>query len=137
MQTALPVVLALTFPGTFVAGGRTDSGFGGTMQEKNRYSVLIPLGTMFLTGLVNLIYFGPATTSVMRERKHQGKIQYHLLESALLNEQQKQGTEKKLMMLHLIQKKCSVLIRSLVHSMELLLLLILWDYWRLCGTVVL
>jgi len=96
MQTALPVVLALTFPGTSLAVGRTDSGFGGTMQERNRYSVLIPLGAMFLTGLVNLVYFGPATTSVMRERKHQGKIQSYLSGRPLTHEHRNKGRKESL-----------------------------------------
>lgn len=86
MQTVLPVILALTFPGTSKAVGRTDSGFGGVMQDRNRYNVLTPLGTMFLTGLVNLVYFGPATTTIMRERKHQGNVACLLAASALMNE---------------------------------------------------
>lgn len=83
---ALPVVLALTFPGTSVAGGRTGSGFGGVIQERNRYNVLTPLGTMFFAGLVNLVYLGPATTTVMKDRKHQGKVPSLLPASALTDE---------------------------------------------------
>lgn len=72
IQTALPIVLALTFPGVRTAMARSESGFKGAMELANRPDVLIPLATMFLTGLSNLVYFGPATTTVMRERKHQG-----------------------------------------------------------------
>ncbi|KAI7151063.1 hypothetical protein KC324_g15303 [Hortaea werneckii] len=35
------------------------------------WDVLIPIGVMFGTNLLNLLYLGPATTKVMKERKHQ------------------------------------------------------------------
>lgn len=31
----------------------------------------MPLATIFVTSLMNLVYVGPMTTKVMRERKHQ------------------------------------------------------------------
>ena len=31
----------------------------------------MPLATIFVTSLVNLVYVGPTTTKVMKERKHQ------------------------------------------------------------------
>ena len=71
MQTALPVVLALTYPGSKTSLG-TPSGLGGTFAEGNRWSVLLPLATMFITSLANLAFIGPATTNIMKERKHQG-----------------------------------------------------------------
>ncbi|KAK4985173.1 hypothetical protein LTR50_006118 [Elasticomyces elasticus] len=75
MQTALPVVLALTYPGEKAAGIgsllRTNEGFGGLLAEQNRWSVMVPVATMFATSLANLVAVGPATTRVMRERKHQ------------------------------------------------------------------
>ena len=67
MQTALPAVLALTFPGSV----GTSTGLSGVMSEQNRWSSLLPLGSMFLAGLSNLVYIGPATTRVMKQRKHQ------------------------------------------------------------------
>jgi hypothetical protein len=70
IQTALPVVLALTYPGTPLGAA---SGFGGALAEVNRWSVLAPLATIFVTSVANLLFFGPATTRVMRERKVQGK----------------------------------------------------------------
>lgn len=73
MQTGLPVLLALTYPGIrTVLGGTTASSFTGTFAEENRWSVLAPLATMFITGVINVAYVGPATTRIMKERKHQG-----------------------------------------------------------------
>jgi hypothetical protein len=72
MQTALPVVLALTYPGVKSPLG-TASGLQGTFAEVNRWSVLLPLATMFVTGLANFAFIGPATTNIMKERKHQGR----------------------------------------------------------------
>ena len=71
MQTALPVVLALTYPGSRNPLGPASS-LSGTFAESNRWSVLAPLATMFVSGLVNLVYVGPATTKIMRDRKVQG-----------------------------------------------------------------
>lgn len=73
-QTALPVVLALTWPGEKVAGSvlRKDAGWRGVFQTGNAWDALIPIGLMFGTALINLAVLGPATTKIMRERKHQG-----------------------------------------------------------------
>ena len=69
IQTVLPVVLALTYPGTPGA----PSSLSGTFAEPNRWSVLVPVATMFVTSFFNMTIIGPATTRVMKERKHQGK----------------------------------------------------------------
>ena len=73
-QTALPAVLALTWPGEKVAGSalRKDVGWRGVFETGNRWDALIPMGLMFGTALLNLVLLGPATTKVMRQRKHQG-----------------------------------------------------------------
>ncbi|MCJ1238014.1 hypothetical protein MMC14_006001 [Varicellaria rhodocarpa] len=73
LQTALPVILALTYPGTNSSLGTAavPSSLGGVFAEKNRTSVLAPLVTIFASSLVNLALVGPATTKIMRERKHQ------------------------------------------------------------------
>lgn len=71
MQTALPVVLALTFPGERTAIGRVQSSISGVLEPSSRLHVLTPLAIMFLTGLANMVYIGPKTTQIMRERKHQ------------------------------------------------------------------
>jgi hypothetical protein len=72
IQTALPIVLALTYPGSGAPLGAA-SGFPGAFAEENRWSVLVPLATIFVTSVANLLFLGPATTRVMRERKVQGK----------------------------------------------------------------
>jgi len=71
MQTAFPVALALTFPAQHTANGTIPCGIWGVFDATNRVHVLTPLATVFLAGLVNAVYVGPATTKVMRERKHQ------------------------------------------------------------------
>ncbi|KAG0647031.1 Xanthocillin biosynthesis cluster D [Hyphodiscus hymeniophilus] len=69
MQTIFPTVLALTYPGSLLLG--TPSSIKGAFAEVNRWSVLVPLGTMFLSGLINMLYVGPKTTKIMKLRKHQ------------------------------------------------------------------
>ncbi|KAE8451290.1 hypothetical protein EG329_004455 [Mollisiaceae sp. DMI_Dod_QoI] len=71
LQTALPAVLALTYPGSRTALGPV-SGLRGAFAEVNRWTVLAPLATMFVTSAVNGLYFGPETTRIMRKRKVQG-----------------------------------------------------------------
>ncbi|KAF7196421.1 Xanthocillin biosynthesis cluster protein D [Pseudocercospora fuligena] len=75
-QTALPLVLALTWPGEKLAqaGGavaRRHAGPYGLLEEENRWIALLPIVIMFGTSLLNLVALGPATTKVMKERKHQ------------------------------------------------------------------
>ncbi len=74
LQTALPVVIALTYPGENTVLGSTSSGFGGVLAEGNRMRVLAPLLMVFGSSLLNLAVVGPATTRIMRERKHQGTV---------------------------------------------------------------
>nr|POF17337.1 putative mitochondrial outer membrane protein [Quercus suber] len=76
LQTALPVVLALTWPGEKVLalGGETvraNTGAMGLLEGDNVWNALVPIVLMFGTSLLNLVFLGPATTKVMRERKHQ------------------------------------------------------------------
>lgn len=78
IQTTLPVVLALTYPGERTAVGTGPASISGVLAENNRISVLIPILTMFATSLVNLLVVGPATTKIMKERKHQGMLLYLL-----------------------------------------------------------
>lgn len=77
LQTALPAILAVTYPGARSPLG-TASGLQGTFAEVNRWSVLAPLATMFVAGLANLLVIGPTTTKIMAERKQQG-MSYSLL----------------------------------------------------------
>lgn len=69
MQTALPVLLALTFPAERTAIGMTSSSLSGVLEQK--LHVLTPLSIIFATSLANMVVVGPATTKCMRERKHQ------------------------------------------------------------------
>jgi len=75
LQTGLPVLLALTYPGAKTLLG-TASGLNGTFADVNRWSVLIPIAGMFATGLANMLWIGPATTRIMKERKHQGMVSW-------------------------------------------------------------
>ncbi|KAF2455775.1 hypothetical protein BDY21DRAFT_372921 [Lineolata rhizophorae] len=65
MQTVLPVAMALTYPD---AAGR---GIAGLFEADTRWSALVPTLTMLVTGAANWVVVGPATTGVMKERKHQ------------------------------------------------------------------
>ncbi|KAK5946937.1 hypothetical protein PMZ80_001082 [Knufia obscura] len=71
MQTALPVLLALTYPAERTAIGTTASSISGVLEPNNRLHVLTPLLTTLLCGAANMVVIGPATTNCMKERKHQ------------------------------------------------------------------
>ncbi|ERF68918.1 hypothetical protein EPUS_08078 [Endocarpon pusillum Z07020] len=94
MQAALPVILALTYPGERTAIGSRPSSLSGVLEQQNRLHVLTPLLTMLVTSLANLMAVGPATTRIMKERKHQetrdGKRSYdagpHSKEMQILNQ---------------------------------------------------
>ena len=76
MQTALPIILALTYPGERTAIAFRPSSFPGVFEQQNRLHVLTPLLTMFVTSFANLMAVGPATTQIMKERKHQGSLSF-------------------------------------------------------------
>jgi len=86
MQTALPVVLALTYPGDSFS----QPGVAGVLENT---SVLYPIAATFLSALANLAVVGPATTKCMDQRKLQerkdGKKSYdappHSQEMTALN----------------------------------------------------
>lgn len=63
--------MALTFPAERTALGTNPSSVLGVLEPSNRLRVLTPLATLFLAGLINATYIGPATTKCMRQRKHQ------------------------------------------------------------------
>ncbi|MCJ1274361.1 hypothetical protein MMC21_002157 [Puttea exsequens] len=75
LQTALPVLLALTYPGAKgispMGGVGEKSGLGGVLDERNRWLVLLPIAAMGVLNAANLVVLGPRTTGIMRERKHQ------------------------------------------------------------------
>ncbi|KAJ5103792.1 hypothetical protein N7532_004321 [Penicillium argentinense] len=66
MQTALPVVVALTAS----RGGQT-LGLSGLLAPENRVNTFLPMATVAITGLVNLLVLRPMTTDVMMKRKDQ------------------------------------------------------------------
>lgn len=43
-------------------------------HESSRWGVLVPLGTIFATGLLNLAYLLPETNKITALRRQQGKI---------------------------------------------------------------
>ncbi|KAL2223141.1 hypothetical protein M432DRAFT_39075 [Thermoascus aurantiacus ATCC 26904] len=93
LQTALPIVAALTFPGERNVFGVGPSSISGVLAPENRYTTLLPLATVFVTGITNLLVLGPKTVKVMEERKQQevrdGKKSYdpppHSKEMTALN----------------------------------------------------
>lgn len=98
MQSALPAVLALTWPGEKVletAGTlavRRHAGALGLLEKENLWSGLVPVAVMFASGFLNLTLFGPMTTKVMKQRKHQGTSNVtHRHKSACRNAQRSRG----------------------------------------------
>ncbi|KAH9827462.1 putative mitochondrial outer membrane protein [Teratosphaeria destructans] len=76
LQTALPVVLALTWVGDRAASIgsadiRINAGWKGLLESDNLWTAFVPLALAFGTSLLNLVLLGPMTTKVMKERKHQ------------------------------------------------------------------
>ncbi|KAI9891087.1 MAG: hypothetical protein M1814_003286 [Vezdaea aestivalis] len=67
IQTALPLVVALTYPGVPF----TPSSLSGVFERSNWLHVLTPLALTFVGGALNMVYLGPVTTKVMLERKRQ------------------------------------------------------------------
>ncbi|KAI0844981.1 hypothetical protein F5Y00DRAFT_247607 [Daldinia vernicosa] len=70
IQSAAPVLLALTYPGRKNLLG-VPSGLVGVFHPTNRWGVLVPLGTVLVTGLVNLVYLLPETNKVTALRREQ------------------------------------------------------------------
>ena len=69
----MPLVLALTYP------GQHTSGLGAFLAPENRKGVLAPIMTVFAINATNLTVVGPATTRIMKERKHQGELPTDML----------------------------------------------------------
>lgn len=84
IQTALPAVMALTFPGSASPFGVQESSLVGLADESNRWSALVPIATMFVTGLANLVVILPKTQKVMAARYAQGK-RFNLLLSVFVS----------------------------------------------------
>ncbi|KAI5309652.1 hypothetical protein KEM55_002737 [Ascosphaera atra] len=80
MQAALPVVVALTYPGVRTIVDSIAPGIAGVLDERNRCSTLIPLATVFVTAVTNLVCFMPKAAKIKAERAQlevaEGKSQY-------------------------------------------------------------
>ncbi|KAK4460349.1 hypothetical protein QBC42DRAFT_272582 [Cladorrhinum samala] len=70
LQTALPVLMAVTYPASRNAFGFAG-GLGGV--RANGKGVIAPLGLSVVCGLANLVVVGPETTRCMDERRVQEK----------------------------------------------------------------
>ncbi len=73
LQSALPAVLALTYPASRNPFGPAG-GIAGVLDSRNRATVLAPLAAAFVCAVANLAAVGPRTTRVMEERKAQGEF---------------------------------------------------------------
>ena len=73
-QTILPVVLAITYPPSTTSSLSPSTSYPSIatiLDPSNRYSVLLPLSTLFICGLANWAFVGPMTSRTMQLRKHQ------------------------------------------------------------------
>jgi len=104
IQTALPAALALTFP----ASASAPAGFKGLLEDSNRWSGLLPIATMFLSSVVNLVVIGPATTKVMYDRRLQGKLcgGFCLRDAAVLTADQRGRTARRATTHRLTRRRC-------------------------------
>ncbi|KXJ97616.1 hypothetical protein Micbo1qcDRAFT_192029 [Microdochium bolleyi] len=72
VQAAAPILLALTYPAQKLLDAKlTSSGVFGVLEKSNRWTVLAPLATAFVTGLVNLVYLLPETNKITAKRRAQ------------------------------------------------------------------
>ncbi|CAI6092084.1 hypothetical protein V2G26_013616 [Clonostachys chloroleuca] len=71
LQTAIPVVLALSFPGNTLLG--ISTGVSGLLHESHRLGSLLPITTAFLSGFVNFVVLLPTVNKVMKQRQGQAK----------------------------------------------------------------
>ena len=78
LQTALPVLVAITYPGSKTGLASGPSSLYGLVAHENRATTLLPIATMFAVGLANLLIIGPATARVKAQRNHQGKLQFKI-----------------------------------------------------------
>jgi hypothetical protein len=70
MQSALPLALALTFPGQF---GTSDlSSIHSMIAPENRFMVLLPLSIISISGLINMFYLTPLVVKTSKDRFQQG-----------------------------------------------------------------
>ncbi|KAK0748665.1 hypothetical protein B0T21DRAFT_277811 [Apiosordaria backusii] len=99
IQTALPLVLAITYPGSQNPFGIT-SGISGFLHSSNRYSTFVPITAAFASALANLAFVGPLTTKVMDERKLQERKDGKKSWDAPPHSQEMQALNKQFSILH-------------------------------------
>ncbi|KAK1765690.1 hypothetical protein QBC33DRAFT_131287 [Phialemonium atrogriseum] len=120
MQTAIPIVLTLTYPlDKTTIGGR--SGVAGVLAPANRWAVLAPIALMFLAGLANLVVVGPATARCMRDRKSQERKDGKRSFDPPPHSQEMVALHKKFGMLHGISSllNLSAFIGSVIYGITL------------------
>ncbi|XEU97048.1 hypothetical protein FSHL1_002334 [Fusarium sambucinum] len=71
LQTVLPGVLALTFPGNSLIG--LANGPAGLVSEFARWHSLLPISVMGITGAINLLVLLPMTVDIIKKRRGQVK----------------------------------------------------------------
>ena len=115
LQSACPIILALTYPGpstrnSLLGGSSSPSGYRGVLAPENRWSVAAPISAILAANLINLVWAGPKTNEIMRLRKHQGMYSCYVCQFGSAGTDwgwlQKLETARKLMMHHLIRRKC-------------------------------
>lgn len=121
IQTALPLAMMITFPGaTVLQLGEervgADSGIQGLFKAENRWTVLVPLMSMFISSAINTFILGPATTKTMKQRHHQGRTIVQIRGSTA-DTTQKQGMGKRAMMRVRILTRCRDSTRALLRCM--------------------
>ena len=71
-------MMALTYPGirnvSPMGGLGEKNSLAGVLDERNRYTVLLPIAAITVLNAANLVWAGPVTTRIMKERKHQGEL---------------------------------------------------------------
>ncbi|KAH7328575.1 hypothetical protein B0I35DRAFT_403915 [Stachybotrys elegans] len=105
MQTAIPIVLALTFPGSTLLG--VPSGVSGLLDASSRSS-LVSIASMFATGLLNLAVFLPATLKIMKDRRGQVKRDGKEWYAEGPHSQEMQALNKKFGMIHGLSSLCNL-----------------------------
>lgn len=74
MQSALPVVIALTYPGLRTVVHNVSPGIAGVLDETVRKNTLVPLATIFVTGVANLFCLMPKAKAIKAQRLQLGSF---------------------------------------------------------------
>jgi p-aminobenzoyl-glutamate transporter AbgT len=98
LQTALPIVLALTFPGNSLIG--LPNGVKGLLDPFCRWHSLAPIAAMCASGFINLVVLLPMVTKVMKERRGQGKRDGKEWDTTGNHSQEMRALNKKFGILH-------------------------------------